>query len=165
MAEQDLNKTVVAIRDQLGHLDNVNAVGVWDYEEEVGIEEGPTRISTRQIGTAFILGHPTNAILGTQTFGAGTYGSLIPSRVVNPDNVFHDHFRDTNYNDTTNSVGASWDTTNFRWEFINGDVGRTLSLFLNTQAISSILPNLTIEGVSVRVIIDTSLGGQEVNVT
>lgn len=164
MAEQDLNKTVVAIRDQLGNLDEINAVGVWDYEEEIGIEEGPTRVSTRTIGTAFILGHPTNAILGTNQLGAGTLGSLVPVRVVNPDNVFHDHFRDTNFNDTNNST-ASWDATNFRWEFIVNDVGRTLSLFLNNQVISSILPNLTLEGISVTVVIDTSLGGQEVNVT
>ena len=165
MASQNLNKSVVAIRDQLGNLDNVNPVGVWDYDEEIGIEEGPARISKRNIGTAFILGHPANAILGTSALGAGTYGSLVPQRVVNPDNVFHDHFRDTNFEGTSST--ATWDTTNYRWEFISGDEGKTSSLFLNQQSISSVLPNLNIEGISVTVKIDTTAnpGGVTKNVT
>jgi hypothetical protein len=32
-------------------------------------------VEYQSIGTAFILGHPLNGILGTSTLGAGTYGS------------------------------------------------------------------------------------------
>jgi len=165
MAEQDFQKTVLAIRDQIGALDEVNTVGVWDYDEAVGIEEGPTKVSTVTLGTSFILDHPDNGILDTNILGDATKVTTV-QRVVNSDNIFHDHFRDTTYQDSTNG-SASWDTTNFRWEFTINEQGQTLSIFKNVQSVASVLPNLTIEGVSVLTTIDkiSFPGGREVNIT
>lgn len=166
MAEQDLQKSALATRDQLGRPDSINPVGVWDFKEQIGIEEGPTAVFTRNIGTAFILGHPDNGVIGTDLLGAGTYGSNVVDTVVNSNNAFHEHFRDSDYNDSTNST-ASWDTTNYRWEFIPNDVGQTKSIFLNRQSVTKILPKLIVEGISITTQIDqvNFSGGREVNIT
>lgn len=165
MAEQNLRKTVVAIRDQIGSLDSVNPVGVWDYDEELGIEEGPTMIRKRDIGTAWVWGHPDNCIWGTTEWGEGTLGSWVLQRVVNPDNVFHEHFRDNTYEDTSGT--ATFDISNYRWEFTINDIAKTNSIFYNQQAISSVKINARIEGISIISQIDTINfpGGRDITLT
>ena len=166
MAGDYVDDALVAVRDQLGNLDEVNTVGVFEYDEYVGIEEGPALVRKKLQGTSFVLDSLTAGILDTNTLDFGTPGSEIVQRVVNPNNVFHEHFRDTTFEATSGST-ATWDTTNYRWEFMTGKEGKTKSLFLNTKSISSITSNLTIEGLSVTVQIDTTNypGGRSVNLT
>ena len=167
MAETNLRKTVVAIRDQLGSLDNVNAVGVWDYDEEVVIEEGPIAVRTRDLTGDSIWDHPTLGVWDTSLWDDGNYtNNPVWVRVVNPENIFHEHFRENSFEDTTNST-ASFDTTNFRWEFKSGDVAQTNSLHLNQESKSSVTPKLLIKGVSVTVTINqiTNPGGVQKDIT
>lgn len=158
MGEQDIRKSIVAMRDQLSELGDTIVAGVWDYDETIGLEEQSTIIKTQGIGTQFILDSPTNSILDSAScvLGDGYKDTAVVQRVVNPNNTFIDRLRDTEFKDTTNTSGTNWDTTNFRWEFTDGDTGQTLSIFKNQEAISYIYPHLVIEGVKVIMILDTT---------
>jgi len=165
MVVKGIKKTVVAIRDQLGKLDDTTTIGVWDYDEELGIEEGPTSVKSKNTGPDTIWDHPT-AIWDTATWDDNYTNDWVVVRVINPNNIFHDHFRDNDFEDTTNST-ATWDTTNFRLEFISGKVGQTLSIFQNQESVASVLPNINAEGISVTVKIDktTNPGGVQKDIT
>ena len=63
------------VKDQLGDADTVKlAVSKWKTEK-LTIYNMRIRVSEVGIGTAFILGHSTNAQLGNDTLGAGTLGT------------------------------------------------------------------------------------------
>ena len=164
MAEQNVRKTIVAIRDQLGNLDDVNPVGIWDYDEEVVIEEGSTIVRTTDLGD--YRWDEASGIWDTALWCGQGANPWVWQRVVNPDNTFHEHFRENTFEDTTNST-ASFDTTNFRWEFKPGDIVQTNSLHFDREAISSVTPKLLIEGISVTVTIDTNAnpGGVRKDIT
>ena len=153
MANQSIKKTVVAIRDQLGKQDDINVVGVWDYDETIGVEELSTVVKTRDLTGDSIWDNSTLGVWDVSLWDEGYNNEPVVQRVVNPDNTFRYHFRDTIFQDT-DYTDNSWDTTNFRWEFKVGDEGRTLAIFKNQEAISNILSNLIIEGVSVTTQID-----------
>jgi len=62
-------------------------------------------------GDGFILGHPTNAVLGISQLGAPS-GVFSIVRIVHHNNTYIDDFSNYNYIDTTNSTaiksGDSW---------------------------------------------------------
>lgn len=115
-----ISKDTASIRDQLGNDPDTFPVLNSDYDETVGLEEGPTKISSNTIGHSWIVGSPTNGIVGTNTGtedgqqqvvgGAGRVESI--SRIVNPNRTFHEHFRDETFKGSP--FTATWDTTNFR---------------------------------------------------
>ena len=167
MAEQDSQKSALATRDQLGRQDKVNTVGVWDFKEQVGIEEGPTKVAIVGIGTALIFNHATNGKLNSgYVYGPGGKAAEDVKRVINPDNIFKEHFRDTTYQDSTNGA-ASWDTTNFRWEFGKDDQGQTKAIFKDVKSVSTVTPLISMRGVTVTFVVDKMAfsGGKEVNIT
>lgn len=115
-----MSKDTAAIRDQLGNdPDNFQVLNS-DYDESLGLEEGPTKISTETLGNSWIVGSSTNGLVGTNTATEGGGQQVVGAsarvitvqRVVNPNRVFHEHFRDTTFR--TSPTTANWDTTNFR---------------------------------------------------
>jgi len=91
----------------------------------IGIEVGPTKITTAGGGSAFIIGHPTNGVLGTALgmngkqviIGLGGLGggSAI-QQVINPNSRFVERFNFDTFIDTSNTTceygGGSASLTN-----------------------------------------------------
>lgn len=152
-------------RDNLGNQDeNKNLVLLGPYKENAGTEMGPTQLRTRDVGTAFILGLSTNAILGTSELGEGTLGDWVVNKVVNPNNVFHEHFRFTTYNDTTKTTG-NFNTTNFNVSLDQNEIFQTLDIFRNSQSITSATVFVDLVGTKTTITIDNDEGGQTVTIT
>ena len=166
MVIQDIATAGQETKDNLGARDTTKDQILLRNKESFFIEEGPTKIQTRTIGTAFILGHPTNGILGTSQLGAGTYGSLTKYAVVNPNSTFHDHLRETEFEDSTNTT-ANWDTTNFKAEFSPFDQLQTDSIFYNYKELSTVKLTISTSGFKVQTQIDVAKFpfGREVNLT
>ena len=92
--------------------------------------QGSTVIETRAIGTAFILGHASNAILGTSQLGVGTMGSWTVTRILNPASTHTEYFKTTQFKDTGNTT-ASWDTTNLQLSFTGSQTAQSKIIFKN----------------------------------
>lgn len=163
-----LGETGQQTKDNIGTRDTTKDLVLLRNKEIIYIEEGATIVQQRLIGSAFILGHPDNAILGTDMLGAGTIGSFTTSSVVNPLDTWHEHFRDNFFYDSTNSTNVSWDTTNFRIEFSSGGEVRTINIFDNEEEISGVKVTITKSGLKVESQIDVTAlpgGGQTINLT
>jgi len=131
----DLYESHRETRDNIGIKDETrNLVLVGVFNENLSLEEGPTQLNKREIGTAFILGHSTNGILGTSKLGFGTMGSWAVQRVVNPKNTFHEHFRYDTYNDSTNTNG-DFSTTYYNASMDKNEVFQTLDIFKDNKSI------------------------------
>lgn len=109
------------IRDQLGKDPDIFQVLNADHDESIGIEEGSTVISEDNIGHSFILGHPVNGILGIangmdgQQILMGSNGrSTVIHTIVNPNRVFHEHFRDITFKSTNEPNTADWNITSYK---------------------------------------------------
>lgn len=154
-----MSKDSAAIRDQLGNDPDTSFYLNPDYKETVGIEETPFVLKTETLGHAWIVGTSTNAIVGVNTGtedgqqqvvgGAGRVETII--RVVNNNNVFKEHFRDTDFQDTSQPNTADWDTTNFRLAMSSSSDKSTAyntiatfkSMFLNLITITKATINAT----------------------
>ena len=161
-----LGETDQSTKDNIGTRDSNKDQILLRNRESVFIEEGPTQIQQQLIGTAFILGHSANGVLGTSTLGAGTLGSYTKYSVVNPDKTFHEHFRDTDFRDSVNTTGT-WDTTNFRVELMITDQMQTGSIFYDYKEVSGVKITASTSGLKIRTQIDEQnfSGGREVNLT
>jgi len=90
-------------------------------------------ISTQTIGTAFILGHSANGILGTAKFGAGTMSALSDLRVINANNTFKECFFNENFKEWAT---ADWNTTLRR---LGMTTNKSKSRFYNTMAQTKVI--------------------------
>lgn len=162
-------------RDNQGRPDeNKRQVFVFGgpLSESLNIEEGPTQLKKRNAGDAFIIGHSVNGVLGTAngtggtqiTLGDGKIGATTINRVTNPGNVFHEHFRYSNFNDSTVTT-ANFDTTNFNVAFDVNEIFQTPSIFLNQQSIISVQLDASINGGSTTFNLSSDEEGQDVTVT
>ena len=93
-------------KDSIGRQDTTRTPLFLKFGENVGIEEGPTRIvrTSRLTGgtDVFILGNVNYAVLGTNKLGntGGTYSAVWElERVINPDNEYHERFKFNEYID------------------------------------------------------------------
>ena len=111
------------------------------------IKQLTARAKQRLIGTAFILGHADNGVLGTDELGAGTMGSFTTIRVVSPNNIFWEYFASTSYQDTTNTT-ASINTTNEEASFTSNKVYQTSLIFKNNADITLVKPTINIRSAS-----------------
>ncbi len=116
-----MSKDTAAIRDQLGNDPDVTFFLNADYSESVGIEEQSTIISTRDITNTWVVGSATNGIVGAHIASGGRQlvvgkddRDIVVIRVVNPNNTFREHFRDTVFLDGDLNNTADWNTTLFR---------------------------------------------------
>ncbi len=149
-------------RDNLGAPDTNQVFVMQRSQEDVFITELSTLLRQRSIGTAFILGHSANGLLGTSRLGAGTYGDLSIVRVINPNKTFREYFRDSQFKDSNST--ANWDTTNFKIKFNQGQEAITSSIYLNnTEVTQVVLANTVQELSSNQVLLNENTGGQEVN--
>ena len=134
-----MSRDTAAIRDQLGNDPDIIPILNADYDETVGIEEGPTIIKGNTLGNSWIVGTVTNGLVGTNT---GTQGGgqqvvgeenrvMTIKRVVNPNNVFHEHFRDNEFEDTDVTT-ADWDTSAFEIGMTNTEIVQSKAIFLNS---------------------------------
>ena len=122
-----------------------------------------TRTKERLIGTAFILGHTANGILGTSALGAGTLGTFLTSRVVSPNSTFKEFFPNTNFQDTTNST-CDINTTDEETTYDYKKVYQTVHIYKNQTSINSAKPTIFLRSASTTVTIDSSKGGQQVDI-
>ena len=124
-------------RDNLGSQDeNKNLILLGAYKETIGIEMGATQVTITDIGTAWILGHAENGILGVtgMGLGAGTYGTPGVVRVVNPNDIFHEHFRYNNFNDSTATTGT-FSTVYFNVSMDVDEVFQTTDIFKDLTSV------------------------------
>ena len=151
-------------RDNLGSQDeNKNIILIGPFTEKIGVEEGPTILKKRDVGTAFIWGHTDNGIWGTSAWGGGTIEAFSIQRVVNPNNTFHEHFRFSDLNDTTNTTG-SFSTTNFNVSMDYNEIYQTLEVFKNLESVQYATVYVDFTGTKTQILIDSS-GGQIVTIT
>jgi len=120
MSVQDLAASNQDVKDNLNPRDTTKNVIFKVNTENINIEENSTRILSRTHPStgdvSFILGNSTHGKLGTgltpqPKLGQNNYPSDVVIRVINPNNTFREHFRDTTFLD---SGDMKWDTTNFR---------------------------------------------------
>ena len=144
-----MSKTTAAIKDQLGTNPETTFLLNADYFETLGIEEGPTKVSKKTLGHSWIVGSTTNGLVGTNTSTEDGQQQVVGGhnrvetlhRIVNPNNTFHEHFRDTEYQDTPTT--ANWDLVAGRLSMHtsnnHGTVYNTLAttkeIFLNVQTV------------------------------
>ena len=167
MVFEQITTTGQETKDNLGAPDTTKNNLILFNKESINIEENPTIIETRTIGTAFILGHPDNGILGTSALGAGTIGSWTVQRVTNPLKIWHEHFRDAQFQDTTNSLDLNWDTTNFRAEGVTNSRLQSTPIFLNNTVINAVKIVANTSGLKLTFNIDKTAnpGGVRQNLT
>ena len=124
------------------------------------------RLSGNDIGTAFILGHPSNGILGaTGTgLGAGTYDFTGEDwRVINPLGTFYEFFTTTN-NKNTNDSTSTTETSSEEESFTPGQIYLTKRIFKNEVSINIVKPKIWIRSATATVVIDTDYPEQELNI-
>ena len=146
----------VKIKDQLGRPVD-KGFTIIRKQETIYIELNPTIASLRDIRNTWVVGSATNGIVGAWTGTIGGKQLVIGKdnrditivRVVNPNNTFREHFRDTTFKDSPTT--SNWDTTNFRIAMHTSNNHSTAyntvttfkSIFLNLQTISSVTLNCT----------------------
>lgn len=107
---EDIEKSIVAIKDQLGKPPEHLTVGVWEYFEDISIDELSTVVKLNSLGSSFILGHPTNGVLGTSALGES--GRVLTTyTITNPNLVFRERFHDDYFKDSTATNTSDWNTT------------------------------------------------------
>src|SRR3990167_8453574 len=115
-----MTKDTAAIRDQLGTDPDTTFFLNANYTEDVILEDNSAIVSTSTLGHSWIVGSTTNGIVGTNTATEDGQQQVVGSagrvttiqRIVNTNNTFREHFRDTTFQ--TYPLTANWDTTNFR---------------------------------------------------
>lgn len=123
-----MGKEDARVRDQLGNDPDTFPVLNLAFDEIIGIEEGSMKIERKTLGHAWIVGSPTNGIVGVNVGtedgqqqvvgGAGRVTKL--QGVINPAKIFNEHFRDTDFKDAGNTTG-DWNTTDFDAKLDNGE--------------------------------------------
>ena len=167
MVLNNMGNTAQETKDNLGTRDTTKDQVLFRNRESIYVEEDSSIEEKQLVGSAFVLGHPVNGILGTSAFGAGTLGSWTVHAVVNPNNIFREHFRDNFFYNSSDSSGVSWDTTNFRIEFIKDGKVVTKSIFYDYKEIANAKLVIDFSGLKVSSQIDVINfpGGREVNLT
>ena len=155
MVIEQMAESLQDTRDNIGAKDSTRDIILDRNNEKVLIEENSTRLFTNTIGHSFIFSHSVNGKFGTANgvdgqqivFGeAGRSGETI-IRVVNPNNNFREHFRDTTFKHTDTT--ADWNTTLFRLAMTTktskskayNTIAQSLSIFLDDKTISKAVFN------------------------
>jgi len=136
-----MSKETASIRDQLGNNPDVTPVLVSDFDETLGVEEGPTQAKTNTLGNAWIVGSSTNGLVGANTAtvgggqqvvgGSGRVTTVV--RVVNPNNTWNENFRDTDFESAATT--ADWNTASQYLTLTSATLMETKSIFLNSATV------------------------------
>ena len=124
--------------DNIGEQDTNQQLILKRNVEKIFIESGPLVIESRDVtGDVLIWSNATHGIWDTDKWDNDVTDldaySIV--RVTNPNNIWREHFRNTQFKDTTYTT-ATWDTTNFIISFIPGQIVQTLDIFKNSQTIT-----------------------------
>lgn len=137
-----MSRDTANINDQLGEDPDVFPLLNANYNEALLIEEQSTLISSHTLGSAWIVGTSTNAIVGTNT---GTVSGnqqvvgdadriLTVNQVINKNNIFRERFRFNVFEDTTNTT-AYWDTTNNYIKFNLNQTAQSVSVYKGNSTV------------------------------
>ena len=110
--------------------------------------------------TTLIIGHPTMSIIGTNLIG-DTYTTLSTTdeRIIQGDDIYKEHFYDTDFKDSTNTT-ATWNTTTKKAEFTQAlKQIQTSTVYYNNVSINTVKLNISQGSGESIVTIDTSLPG------
>lgn len=147
------------IKDQLGSLPEKNLLGMWNYNETLKVEDGAIIVEDRAVNTGtMIWDHSSKGEWNDLDWGDGTYdSSKVIQHVFNPNNIFHEHFRDTTFKDSSNT-DATWDISNYYINFSASHKAQTTSIFLNSEPILTAKPTITIDSGSVSIYLSRDAG-------
>lgn len=137
-------------KDQLGRPEN-KALYVKRSQENLRLIEGPSVIEEDTIGHAWIVGSPTNGIVGpnTSTYDGqqqvvGGAGRVVTTKaVVNYNNKFIEKFRWQKCIDTGNTTATIDTSTSHEITFTNGEILQSNPVFYNADNIVSATINVT----------------------
>lgn len=109
-------------KDALHVPDDTKDIETNRVNEKILFEENSTVFRRDTFGNSWIVGSSTNGLVGTNTGTQGGGQQVVGSSarvvtklaVVNPNNTYREHFRDTNFKDTGAKNTADWNTTLFR---------------------------------------------------
>jgi len=156
MTIQEMSDNAQNTKDNIGARDSTRNPILKRNSELIQLEENSTIISTNTIGNSFILGHSVNGVLGTANgmngsqIQLGEQGrTLTVVRIVNPNNTFREHFRDTVFRDGTSVNTADWNTTLYRLAMttdtdqttVYNTIATLSSIFYNEVTVSKVLIN------------------------
>lgn len=81
---------------------------VFEFKENLIVEDSPLKVSTRTVSgnDLFIMTDDNYGVLGTNKLGDTDLDTEVLQRVVNTNNIYHEHFRDLDYIDTTNTTAT-----------------------------------------------------------
>lgn len=128
--------------DNLNPRDNTLPL-VKQHQEIVRTEEGPTKVTETNIGSSFILGHPQNGTLGTNTDTVSGNQNVLGRSdttetlvaVVNPDGIFRESLAWDTYVGTDSST-CSTDVTGQYLTFDNAEVLQSESIAYDNGTIT-----------------------------
>jgi len=149
---------------ELSHSSGEDTYVIFPTEQKQ-TEEAISVAKTRLIGTAFILGHSTNGILGAggTELGAGTLGDFAIIRAINPNNTFKEYFNNSNFNDT-GVTDCTVNTTDGEATFANTEIYQTTIIFANSVNILKVRPTINVRAGSNQIRVDTGVGSQTLNI-
>jgi len=128
------------LRDNVGDVDNSRNILFLRNKESINIEENSTKIWTRDTSTDVIWGREN---WGSPNKWDGSYAnSFVLAQVLNPNDLFRENFRDTAFEDTSNTT-ADWDVTNFQLSFTTGEVAQSSEIYKQTRTISKATMEVT----------------------
>lgn len=124
--------------DQLGKPDSTTQILIPLYSERVVIQELPTQEYENAINDAFYLDHSVNGLLDDASLTLdGTLTAETPIRIILPNNIGWEYFRDTVLKDATFTT-ADWDTTEFQVVFDAAEILQTSSAHLDEKTVTQI---------------------------
>ena len=107
------------------------------FKENINLEGFTDSVSTWNIGTSFVLGHPDNGILGTSAYPLGRDDSngTVLHRRVNYNNTFIDFFRESRYVGTASTGTLVTSDPDYYYSLTNGQVFESGVVFTNGTAV------------------------------
>ena len=104
-------------------------------KSDLPVVERHVIINQMTVGTAFILGHPLHARLGTDRLGAGN-SSTVLSRVVNYNRDYIDFLNSTRFKNTA-STTATWTGGDGIITFASNQIAISTPIYLNNETDST----------------------------
>lgn len=137
-----MSRSTARISDQLGRDPETFPTLNANYADELVLEDGATKLTTRTLGNAWIVGSSTNGIVGPNTNtqgggqqvvgGNGRVDELVA--VVNPDNQFKELFEFEEFKDNSTTT-ATW-SGNGELVFTTGQIALSEVIAFNNATIS-----------------------------
>lgn len=132
------------VRDELGSEPSVQNIAKLN-DEEIGVQAGPSKATANNIGCSWIVGSSTNGIVGTnlgtqngqqQVVGScGRTTSVVA--VINPNNLFHEYFNLTEYQDSNATNTADWNGSLSRLAMTSDtDQGQSYNTVANSSSVA-----------------------------